>query len=214
MNQRKGSGRRGGPDTVKGDMVSCWLCSRPVSPRALFCHHCGTVQAPAALDPFTRLGLPIRFDIDTVALERQITGFRRTLAPERFAAKGPREKANAGAQLAAFQHAYDTVRDPIRRARHLLDLADTAGTRSADAFVDFELDAIEKGVTGTAEVAELDRLANLVTGDIQSSILDLAAAFRSGDLAAAAREVNRLERLEALANIARVRRPSLSEGAS
>jgi hypothetical protein len=69
-------------------------------------------------------------------------------------------------------------------------------------------------VTGTAEVAELDRLANLVTSGMQASILDLAAAFRRGDLTAAAREVNRLERLEALANIARVRRPNLSEGAS
>jgi molecular chaperone HscB len=116
MTQRKGNGRRGGPGMVQGDLVSCWLCSKPVSPRALFCHHCGTVQPPQALDPFTRLGLPIRFDIDMAALERQFAGFRRTLDPERFAAKGPREKANAGAQLSAFRHAHDTLRDPIRPA--------------------------------------------------------------------------------------------------
>ena len=57
-------------------MVSCWLCSQPVSQRALFCHHCGTVQPPRVLDPFTRLGLPVRFDVDSAVLERQFTGFR------------------------------------------------------------------------------------------------------------------------------------------
>ena len=178
MTERKSRGGR--PGTVTGDMVSCWLCSQPVSQRALFCHHCGTVQPPRVLDPFTRLGLPVRFDVDLAVLERQFTGFRRTLAPERFADKGPREKSNARAHLDALQHAYDTLRDPVRRARYLLDMARTTAVGNA-APIDPELVALEAEAAETDDTAALDRLANRAARDIEQCILDLSAAFRAGE---------------------------------
>ena len=185
-------------------MVSCWLCSQPVSQRALFCHHCGTVQPPRVLDPFTRLGLPVRFDVDSAVLERQFTGFRRTLAPERFADKGPREKSNARAHLDALQHAYDTLRDPMRRARYLLDLARTTAVGNA-APVDPELAALEAEAAETVDTA---------ARDIEQCILDLSAAFRAGQHTSAAGAMARLERLEALAATIRERRQRLPEGSA
>ncbi|EWY37692.1 hypothetical protein N825_16705 [Skermanella stibiiresistens SB22] len=222
MNQRKSGGPRGGsgkgangggPGMVMGDMVSCWLCSNPVSTRALFCHTCGTIQPPRVLDPFTRLGLPIRFDLDPAAVERQFAGFQRTLSPERFESKGPREKSNARAQLDAFRHAHDTLRDPIRRARHLLDIAHGAAARRAP-LADPELDALEAELAAAGDTVELDRLANHATREMERCIHDLSAAFRANDFDTATRVVHRLERLEALAGAARERRPGLRGDAS
>ena len=185
-----------------------------MSQRALFCHHCGTVQPPRVLDPFTRLGLPIRFDVDLAVLERQFTGFRRTLAPERFASKGPREKSNARAHLDVLQHARDTLRDPVWRARYLLDMAqdDGGGERRTD----------RSGTGGagrrrrleTDDTVALDRLANRAARDIEQCILDLSAAFRAGELGSAAGAMARLERLEALAATIRERRQRLPEGSA
>ena len=93
MTERKS--RSGRPSTVTGDMVSCWLCSQPVSQRALFCHHCGTGAAAARARSFHAAGPASPFRRRLAVLERQFNGFRRTLAPERFAEKGPREKSNA-----------------------------------------------------------------------------------------------------------------------
>lgn len=217
MIERKGGGPRGGsgkgrigggPGTVAGDLAPCWLCSHSVSPRALFCHNCGTVQPPRSIDPFTRLGLPIRFDLDPAALERQFAGFRRTLAPERFESKGPREKSNARAQLDTFKHAYDTLHDPIRRARFLLDIAHGAGAGQPPP-ADPELDGMEAALAGAGDTAELDRVANQARRGMERCIHDLSSAFRADDLEAAARIVHRLERLEALAGAARQRRPGL-----
>lgn len=215
MIERKGGGARGGsgkggigggPGTVAGDLVPCWLCSHSVSPRALFCHNCGTVQPPRSIDPFTRLGLPVRFDLDPATLERQFAGFRRTLAPERFESKGPREKSNARAQFDAFRHAYDTLRDPIRRARFLLDIVHGAGQPTP---ADPELDGMEAALAGAGDTAELDRVANRAARGTEQCIHDLSSAFRAGDLDAAALIVHRLERLEALTGAARRRRPGL-----
>jgi len=197
-------------------MVSCWLCSQPVSQRALFCHHCGTVQPPRVLDPFTRLGLPVRFDVDAAALERQFTGFRRTLAPERFAGKGPRERSNARAHLDALQHAYDTLRDPVRRARYLLDAAQApaaaTGAPVDPELLDPELAALEAEAAETSDAVVLDRLANRAARAIEQCILDLSAAFRAGELGSAAAAMARLEQLEALAAAVRERRQRLPAG--
>ena len=50
--------------SIAGDLEPCGACGRSVAPRALFCHACGAAQPPRPLDPFTRLGLERRFDID------------------------------------------------------------------------------------------------------------------------------------------------------
>jgi len=39
---------------ANGDL-HCWLCQKPVSARALFCHHCGTIQQVRNLDHFARV---------------------------------------------------------------------------------------------------------------------------------------------------------------
>ena len=119
----------------------------------------------------------------------------------------------ARAHLDALQHARDTLRDPLRRARYLLDMARTTAAGNA-APIDPELVALETEAAGTDDTVTLDRLANRTVRDIEQCILDLSAAFRAGQHTSAAGAMARLERLEALAATIRERRQRLPEGSA
>ncbi|MCL2469305.1 MAG: molecular chaperone DnaJ [Alphaproteobacteria bacterium] len=102
--------------------VSCWLCQRGTSIRALFCQHCGSIQPARALDHFTRLGLERRIDLDQAQLERQYQGLKKALDPQRFAIRGLGERRHAARQLEALEEAYRTLSEPLRRGRYWLEL--------------------------------------------------------------------------------------------
>lgn len=112
------------PDTATRDTATvsaCWSCRGPVPTAALFCGVCGAVQPPRAVDAFDRLGLPARFSLDPAGLDRAYFALQRQLHPDRFAARTPRERAIAQAQASALNTAYEALRDPLRRARHLAE---------------------------------------------------------------------------------------------
>ena len=203
------SGRPTGPKgiagAIDGDMQPCWLCGRSVSARALFCHGCGAVQAPRELDGFARLGMERRFDIELEALNRQYAGFTRALDPDRFKARGTRQQEHARAQAAALTEAYDTLRDPVRRARYLLELLGIPQAESP-AEPEEEIADLRATLAGTEDVLAVDRLAHAVGQRIEACIKYLAIAFRNGQADNAARILARLEQLEELSARARERR--------
>lgn len=200
---------------IAGDLEPCGTCGRSVAPRALFCHACGAVQPPRPLDPFTRLGLERRFDIDLEQLSKQHAGFTRAMDPERFAARGPRQQANAKAQVEALRDAYEVLRDPIRRAHALLELI---GSTPADGEEDGdeEIADLAARLARADDVLELDRIGLDLNQRVEACIKYLAPAFRKAQTAStpdsppatdgAARILARLERLEALAAEVRDRR--------
>lgn len=194
---------------IDGDLAPCRVCGRSVVARALFCHSCGAVQPPRAVDHFTRLGLERRFDIDLEQLNRQYTGFSRALAPERFAARGAGQQANARAQAEALSAAFEALRDPVRRARYLLDLTGAPATADAGQH-DEEVADLSAHLSAASDVAAVDRLAADLGQRIEACIKYLAIAFRNGQTDNAARLLARLERLEALCAEARARRAGLA----
>ena len=84
--------------------------------QVLFCHTCGAVQQPGQLDHFRRLGLEPDFDLDLDTVEKRYLGFQRATHPDRFATKPAKERAFAEAQAVALNQAYETLKDPLRRA--------------------------------------------------------------------------------------------------
>ncbi|MBP2294206.1 Fe-S protein assembly co-chaperone HscB [Azospirillum rugosum] len=200
---------------IDGDLEPCWQCGRSVAARAFFCHSCGAVQPPRPLDHFTRLGLEARFDIDLETLARQHAGFSRSLDPDRFAARGARQQANARAQSDALTEAFETLRDPVRRARYLLALTGATPPPGLEAAADEvaedeEVAALARQLDAAQDVAAVDRLAAEVGQRIESCIKYLAIAFRNGQTDNAVRILARLERLEALCADARRRRAGLA----
>ncbi len=197
---------RGGPQptAIEGGLGSCWFCGKAVSPRALFCHGCGNVQPPMPLDPFTRLGLARRFDLDQAELARQYAGFQRVLAPERFASRGPREKAMAEKHRAVLKDAHDTLSDPLKRAMALLDLAGVPVPTSilAPPF------GAEIAAADTPEAC--DALALRIRQEEAAAVRGLSAAFRTEDLEKAAEQAATLTRLQLAAEQVLARRSALA----
>lgn len=207
------SGNGNGPriaGTIAGDLEPCWLCKRSVSARALFCHGCGAVLPPRDLDHFARLNLECRFDIDLEQLARQHTGLTRALDPERFVARGARQQAHARAQAEAMSAAYAVLRDPVRRARYLLEMLGIERVAASPADDPDAMD-LRGDLAAAPDAPGVDRVALDVVNRIAACIRDLSIAFRTGLTGNAARVLARLEDLEAIAEAARERRAAFTD---
>ncbi len=202
-----------------GDLEPCALCGGPVAARALFCHACGAIQPPRPLDPFARLGLERRFDLDPERLAKQHAGFARVLSPDRFAARSPAEQDSAKAHVRALDAALDTLRDPIRRAHALLalvspgplavridpdpsdpDLSDS-GDDSRELAVSL---AVAVATSAGGDRSAVDRIARDLDRRIEACLTYLAPAFRKAqeDPAKAGAVLRILVRLERLTRMA------------
>lgn len=192
----------------------CWACKGPVAGRALFCHTCGAVQPPGAIDHFTRLGLEPDFDLDHDKLEKQYFGFQRVLHPDRFAGKPARERAIAESQAVALNAAYETLDDPLKRAQYLLRLNGITSEGSEDRTVSdpaLLMEAMEKR-EALAEAESLDAVERLMVEEGKGAIelLSLISkAFAAEDLAAANRAVLRLTYARKFLEEARLKRAAL-----
>src|SRR3989440_6338209 len=104
----------------------CWSCGDSRAPTDALCPACGTVQPPpppqGVLDKFAVLGLPRGYELDERALEETFRALSRKLHPDRFVRATPRERRFSLEQTTLLNDAYRTLRDPVRRAEHLLAL--------------------------------------------------------------------------------------------
>lgn len=169
------------------EALSCWHCAGTITARALFCHACGSIQPPAPTDPFTRLGLAATFELEMAVIDRQLAGFTRILAPERFQAKGPAAQAHAAAHRAALTQAAASLRDPAARARALLDLAEIAPPLPTQG------GQWEIGIAVAPDAASRARAVEAVKTDMQAELRLLLDAFRLSDLHLAATRLTRIE---------------------
>lgn len=194
-----------------GAIVPCWSCKGPISPRALFCSTCGAVQPPGNTDHFTRLGLRRAYSLDPAELDRQYFGFQRRLHPDRFATRSPKERALSQSQATALNEAYETLKDPLKRAAYLLRLAGrTVDVDQAATVTDPELlmEAMEmREALAEADTAdEVAVLAAQAEGEMAQCDIDLARAFAAQDFDAAGKLTTRLKYLGKLAEEARSRK--------
>jgi molecular chaperone HscB len=165
-----------------GDLTPCWSCQQPVAARALFCHACGAIQPAGNLDHFARLGVPRSFDVDGDKVEKQYLGFQRVLHPDRFVAKSGKERAIAEAQAADMNAAYETLKDPLRRAAYLLKLAGRNAAVSQDQTVSdpaLLMEAMEarEQLSEAATVGEVEKLQVEAGAKAIGLIAQLSSAF-------------------------------------
>jgi molecular chaperone HscB len=188
--------------------VRCWLCQKPTSMRALFCHHCGTIQPVRSLDHFARLGLERRIDIDTELMDRQYAALKRTLDPGRFAIRGLGERGHAAKQLQALEDAYQILRDPLKRGRYWLSLHEKEFEAAAEmnplvAELHLELES-------AAAVEECDRVAQKAGQALEQGILGLMQALRGQNWQQANATLVELDGIETILATVRDRRTRLS----
>ena len=74
-------------------------------------------------DPFAMLGVERRFDLDLTVLEKTHRELSRALHPDKFAQAGASERRAVLEKAASVNEAWRIVRDPIKRAEALFQLA-------------------------------------------------------------------------------------------
>ncbi len=199
-----------------GAIVPCWSCKGPISPRALFCSTCGAVQPPGKTDHFTRLGLRRAYGLDPAELDRQYFGFQKRLHPDRFATRTAKERALSQQQATALNEAYETLKDPLKRAAYLLQLAGRAADVDQTATVtdpELLMEAMEmREALADAETAEeIAVLAAQAETEMSLCEAALSQAFAEPpDLEAADKLTTRLKYLGKLAEEARSRKMRLT----
>lgn len=178
--------------------------------RAPFCHACGRIQPPAALDHFRRLNLEPGFDLKTADLERQYFGLQRYLHPDRFAARSSREKALSLQHATALNEAYEVLRQPLRRGEYLLSLcgrtqAGEGGVTIADKALLMEAMERRERLAEAASPAEIEALIRETEAEAQALEGEIGLAFAADDLDTAGQGLLRLRYLVKLAEEARAR---------
>ena len=91
-------------------------------------------------DYFRLFGLEAVFDIDTAALHSAQQKLQASCHPDRFAGASDREKRLSVQTASLVNQAYQTLRDPVKRSRYLLQLQgvempDESQTTSDAAFL-------------------------------------------------------------------------------
>lgn len=79
----------------------------------------------AATDFFAVLGMPVSCEIDRTALDAQYRKLQAQWHPDRFVTADDIARKQALQQTSLINDAYQVLKQPLRRAEHLLELMDT-----------------------------------------------------------------------------------------
>lgn len=199
-------------------VVPCWSCKGPVAARALFCSVCGAVQGPGTIDHFSRLGMQPTFDVDLDLLEKQYFGFQRRLHPDRFAAKSAKERALSQSQATALNEAYETLKDPLKRAAYVLELKGhkvdlTACGTINDPVLLMEQMEKREAIAEADTVEAITKLSAAADSEVIACQCHISAAINAGTLDEAVHLTIRLKYLAKLAEEARTRKTRLTRAA-
>lgn len=101
----------------------CWSCEREGG-GGPFCGACKALLPPDdGADHFAVLGLPRGYALDFPAAEVAYQKLSRQLHPDRFATADPRARRASLGHTVQLNEAWRTLKDPVRRAEYLLELA-------------------------------------------------------------------------------------------
>ncbi len=96
------------------------------------------MQSDASTDYYKIFGFPVSFDIDTAALTQRYRQLQRSVHPDRFASATDRERRLSVQQAAFINQAFQTLKDPLLRARYLLELSGMDLNEESNTVIDAE----------------------------------------------------------------------------
>jgi molecular chaperone HscB len=90
----------------------------------VLCVHCKAIQPPdAKADYFRVFGIATEFAIDIADLEQRYKEMTKVLHPDRFARADPKARRASLERSVQLNEAWQTLKDPVRRAEYLLSLS-------------------------------------------------------------------------------------------
>lgn len=187
--------------TSQVPLKACWSCKGPLPAGDLFCATCDAVQPPAAVDHFVRLGVDSTFDVDVPALDHLYFDLQRQLHPDRFATKAPKEKALSQQQATALNDAYETLKDPLKRADYLVhlrgvDVLPEGCNLVRDQSILMEAMEMRERLAMADSMEELNAIQRETKVEIDDVLSALSLAFQGGDIQGACQLTTRLKYLD------------------
>lgn len=162
---------------------------------------------------FARLQLPISPQLDKEELNSRYFALQRQYHPDHYAGKSPAEKQAALQESMAANEAYNTLKDPLKRAEYLLLLQDirvnteTNGIRPCPALLMEAMEMREKlaETNGREALAALEKEA---LSEREQALSAFAAYYNEGKLQEAAQETIRVKYLEKLVETIKLKKMS------
>src|SRR3954468_19337470 len=176
---------------------TCWGCGGPLAATDAICPSCGKVQPPPAAgtqpDRFATLGSAPSFD-EPAGLDEKFRALSRKLHPDRFARAPAQERRFSLEQTTLLNEAYKTLKDPVRRAEHLLALRGIRGDpKMSPEFLEQTLEDRERLLEAKLSGEPLEALAAGVREKRDRTLDDVRALVENGgDLTKAAELLARM----------------------
>lgn len=143
---------------------------------------------------FEILGLPVAFELNLKTLERKYFDAQRQWHPDRFVGKPETERAEAAHRSVVINDAYETLKNPLERAKHMLELEGTFIDDTTNPPADLLMEMMElreriheHAENGKALFAIVEDIKKLMAVSTQA----LADAFNTADIKAAEEETLR-----------------------
>ncbi len=139
------------------------------------------------MNHFTLLQLPASYTLSEQTLEAAYFAAQRHYHPDRFVNKSPEERLAAAQKSADINTAYNTLKHPLSRAKHLLTLAGVGVAHDHST----EDTAMLADIMDLQEQIAEGKAPNIAALRAQTEAI-LADAFAHGDLATARMLTSRL----------------------
>jgi molecular chaperone HscB len=157
---------------------------------------------------FELFDLPVGFDVDLTMLAARYRDLQRRLHPDRFVSAADAERRLSMQLTALVNEAYQTLKDPVRRAHYLLQLDGARADSEADTAMDpeFLMEQMElrEALAEMRESAEphkrLAELANEAERRMNEKMNEFRTAYTQGQ---GARARERLREMQFLAKLRR-----------
>jgi len=152
---------------------------------------------------FELFGLPVQFDLDPSDLLTRYRELQRRVHPDKFASASAEERRLSMQLTTLINEGYQTLRDPVRRARYLLDLSGVAMNDETDTSMKPEFlveqmelrEALEEACAREDSLRRLAELANDIEHRHAAKLEELRDCFSRGQgaLGAARNAVRELQ---------------------
>lgn len=156
-------------------------------------------------DHFALFGLDRAYGLDEAALRERYRELQRVVHPDRFAGASDQERRLAMQEAVRVNEAFETLRDPLRRAIYLLSLhgieldQDNASVDPGFLMEQMELREALAAAPGAVDpYAALDEVLERIQDDIGQIRKDLDQAFTRADAAALEEAVELVRRYQFL----------------
>src|SRR3546814_139679 len=152
------------------------------------------------MDEFKRLSLAPCFNINLEELENKYFQLQRTLHPDNFIGATSLEKDFSKLHSAALNQGYTILKDPLKRAEHLLKIQgfdlSNKNTEVEDPNLLIEVMEMREAVDEAKSAGTLVQISNHIRHRFEKGLVELESYFSKRTYAQAFNELQRLKYIE------------------